>query len=184
MTEPYQLRGYVVNPISINDIRSKAVVVRDALGLGNDAIDLEGFLERLSSYGVTIDVVDDLDMPGFSFHSEACCIPETATIYLTELTYDKACSNDPRTRFTIFHELGHLILGHSRELHRKDIPKDMKPFMDSEWQADQFAAEMTMPLDVILELKLFDIELIRRQFGVSEPAARRRYEQLRSKGLI
>lgn len=184
MTDPYQLRGYIVSPISIDQIRTKAMIVRDALGLGNDAIDLEVFLERLSSYGITIDVVDDVDMPGFSFHSEACCIPETATIYLTELTYEKACSNDPRTRFTIFHELGHLILGHSRELHRGNVPKDIKPYVDSEWQADQFSAEMTMPLNVILELKLFDSELIRRQFGVSEPAARRRYEQLKNKRLI
>lgn len=180
----YQLRGYIVSPLGTNSIRDKALYIRSILGLTKEPVDLEIFLEQLSDYGITIDVVNDDDMPGFSNHSEACCIPETATIYLTEETYQKACINDPRTRFTIFHELGHLLLGHSRELHRADIKKNVKPYQDSEWQADQFAAEMTMPLDIIYGSELFTVEKIKSQFGVSDSAAIVRYKQLLKDGVI
>ncbi|MES2546924.1 MAG: ImmA/IrrE family metallo-endopeptidase [Pseudomonadota bacterium] len=180
----YQLRGYVVNPLSVRVIRDKASYVRSALGLTKEPIDLEIFLERLSEFGITVDVVNDEDMPGFSYHSEACCIPETATIYLTEGTYRKACLNDARTRFTIFHELGHLILGHSRELHRANMTTNVKPFQDSEWQADRFAGEITMPLEIIYDYELFSVGQIKNQFGVSEQAATTRYNQLLKEGVI
>lgn len=184
MSGGYQLRGHIVSPLSTQLIRDKALYVRDALGLTAEPINLEFFLEQLSEYGITIDIINDDDMPGFSFHSEACCVPETATIYLTEETYKKACLNDARTRFTIFHELGHLLLGHSKELHRANLPTNIKPYQDSEWQADQFAAEMVMPINIIYELKLFGVDEIKKQFGVSELAARKRYEQLVKNGSI
>lgn len=184
MSSDYQLRGYMVSPLSTLAIRDIALYVREQLGLTREAVDLELFLEQLTEFGITIDIVDDEDMPGFSFHSEACCVPETRTIYLTEETYLKACKNDPRTRFTIFHELGHLILGHSKELHRANLPSEVKPYQDSEWQADQFSAEVTMPINVIYDLKLYSSDAIKKQFGVSEQAAKRRYEQLTKNGLI
>ena len=118
MSKEYQLRGYMVAPLSTEAIRKHANNVRDVLCLPDEFVDLGIFLESLVNYAITLDVIDDVDMPGFSLHSEACCIPETATIYLTSETYTKACFNDPRTRFTVFHELGHLVLCHTRKLHR------------------------------------------------------------------
>lgn len=180
----YRLRGYIVSSMGIQAIRDKAIYVRSILGLTRNPVDLEIFLEQLSDFGITIDVVSDEDMQGFENHSEACCVPQTATIYLTEETYRKACMNDARTRFTIFHELGHLLLGHNRELHRANIPKDVKPYQDSEWQADRFSAEITMPLDIIYDYELFSVEKIKEQFGVSDKAAETRYNQLLKEGVI
>lgn len=56
------------------------------------------------------------------------------------------CANDSpvRQRFTIFHELGHYVLGHydgSKTLHRKYGIS----FDNRELEADAFAAEMLMP---------------------------------------
>lgn len=184
MANSYQLRGHIVSPLSTQVIRDIAFYTRGVLDLSDVAVNMETFLERLHEFGITIDVVSDEDMPGFSFHSEACCVPETATIYLTDATYRKACNNDSRTRFTIFHELGHLILGHTRQLHRAQIPVEPKPFLDSEWQADRFSAEIIMPLEVIMRLKLDNVSKIKRQFMVSEQAARTRFEQLKKEGLI
>lgn len=180
----YQLRGYVVAPRGVNNIREQAVRVRALLGLPDSAVDLEVFLESLVRYGVTLDVVEESEMPGFPMNSEAYCVPENATIYLSTATYEKACRNDPRTRFTIFHEVGHLVLFHRRELHRGKDLQHIKPYMDSEWQADQFAAETAMPIEVILRGNLDTPEKIRQKFGVSEPAAERRYEQLKKRGDI
>lgn len=184
MGNSYQLRGHIVNPLSGQAIRDIASYTRGVLGLGDEAVNMESFLERLHEFGITKDVVSDEDMPGFSFHSEACCVPENATIYLTEETYYKACNNDPRTRFTIFHELGHLILGHTRQLHRANLSTDVKPYEDSEWQADRFSAEVIMPLEVIMRLKLDSVSKLKAQFMVSEPAARTRFEQLKKERLI
>lgn len=184
MVSSYQLRGHIVSPMSILVIRDIASYTRGVLGLTDEAVEVETFLEGLSEFCITLDVVSDQDMPGFSFHSEACCVPETATIYLTEETYRKACNNDARTRFTIFHELGHLILGHARQLHRAQVQVEPKPFLDSEWQADWFSAEVIMPLEVIMRLKLDTSLKIKAQFMVSEQAAQTRFEQLKKERLI
>ncbi len=183
-TGSYRLRGYIVHALSVQSIRDRAIYVRTQLGLTRNPVDLELFLEQLSDFGITVDVLADEDMLGFADHSEACCVPETATIYLTEETYRKACMNEPRTRFTIFHELGHLLLGHNRELHRANVAKNIKPYQDSEWQADRFAAEVIMPLDVIYGYELFSVEKIKTQFGVSDQAAQTRFNQLLKEGVI
>ena len=108
MTE-YQLQGYLVNPLSRKQIREAASYAADILQLPETPIDLGYFLESLVRLEITYDVIDSSEMPGFLSHSEACCIPERRTIYLTTETYCRACSNDPRARFTIFHELGHFF---------------------------------------------------------------------------
>lgn len=182
----YQLRGYLVLPSSIDKIRSIAARARNVLSLPNGPINMESFLEQLVKFGITVDVIDDVEVPGFLTHSEACCIPESATIYITAQTYEKACNNDSRTLFTVFHELGHLILMHSRQFHRNQNTKQTKPtpYMDSEWQADQFAAEILMPLDVIRAEKLKSPAQFIKRFGVSEAAALRRYKQLKGRNEI
>lgn len=184
MVSGYQLRGYVVNPLGVDAIRDMAAHVRQTLGMNDGKVDLGKFLEELVEYGVVVDVIDEDDMPGISAHAEAYCIPENLTIYLTSRTYKKAIDNDPRTRFTIFHELGHLVLQHTRPLHRGGTNKSVKPFQDSEWQADQFAAEILMPLEEIKRHGLLTASDIRDHFGVSQPAAQRRYNQMVSRGDV
>lgn len=165
---------------SITAIRSTAVMAREVLKLGDSPPRLDLFLESLSEYGITVDVQDghEFMLAGV----EAACNPETATIALTSSTYKAARSNDPRTRFTIFHELGHFVLSHTKALGRTNI--DPKPFLDSEWQADQFSAEMTMPLDVILRRKLKSPESLAGFCGVSLPAASYRLTQLIRSGAL
>lgn len=184
MKESYQLRGYIVEPKSTLNIRTIAIHVRKVLEMSDKAVNMERFLEELCKWGIVYDVVDDSDMPGFSIHSEAYCVPETATIYLTSETYEKACNGDARTRFTIFHELGHLLLGHSRKFHRGQTMKELKCYFDSEWQADQFAAEMIMPLDIIIKHALYSVKKIQERFLVSAQAAQRRYDQLKNNNYI
>lgn len=178
MNPPYQLRGYLVKPLSIANIRNFSEGAREVLQLPDRGIQADLFLEGLFHFGITVDVIEEREMPGYPFHSEAYCIPEAATIYLTDETYRKACQNDPRSIFTIFHELGHLLLGHSRTMHRGQKTNNTKPYCDSEWQADQFAAEMIMPFKTIVLNNLFDPEKIQQRFGVSSRAAQKRYNQL------
>lgn len=180
MNQEYKLRGYLVRPTSTQRIRHIALRARKILALSDGQFDMGNFLEQLSKFGITVDVIDGHEIKGFLHHTEACCIPESATIYLTNETYEKACNNDPRTLFTIFHELGHLLLMHRREFHREktSVNTNPKPYMDSEWQADQFAAEILMPIDVIRGEMLNSPEKIASKFGVSAKAATARYNKL------
>jgi Zn-dependent peptidase ImmA (M78 family) len=142
--------------------------------------DLEGFLERLELYGITYDVVEDSFLP---YGVEASCIPEKRVIYITTSTFEAVKRNDERARFTIFHELGHLLLAHSRTFHR-DATREFPVYENSEWQADQFAGEILMPLDVILRKNLTAAWELQEEFGVSFQAASYRLAKLRSKGEI
>lgn len=182
LSKAYKLKGYEVAPLSANAIRMEADRVRKVLKIENEpAPNLCRFLEGLLNFGITVDVRDDARKELGAI--EALTVPDQLLIVLTEETYTKAIENDPRTRFTIFHELGHLVLSHSKTMHRSGA-ENLKPFQDSEWQADQFAAEITMPLSLIRSYQLNSALAIQELFQVSAGAAETRYAKLKGKRLI
>lgn len=180
--KPYQLRGHIVAPLSIVKIRETAEAAREVLQLPDGRIPLENFLESLSTFGLTLDIQEDADLDRFMPGVEAMCIPDTATIILRNSTYEAARRNDPRTGFTIFHEVGHFVLQHSKVMGRRN--SEAKAYIDSEWQADQFAAEILMPLRIIRSLGLSTPTKVAGFFGVSLPAAMNRLRHLRREELI
>lgn len=170
------LNGFRVSPRSIADIRETAKRARAALNF-RWPVALDRFLEKLVIYSITVDVVENHGVlpPGV----EACWVPEDLTLYLTERVYKAACNNEPRALFTVFHEMGHALLGHRRTLNREIPGLEIKRFEDSEWQADQFAAEFLMPLDEIVRYNLATEGQLMSRFGVSMDAARVRLKRLR-----
>ncbi len=125
-------------------------------------------------FGIEYQIVEDYELPR---GVEAACIPEKSLIQIRNTTYVDACRNDGRARFTIIHELGHLLLGHQRSLHR-DNGRKIEAFENSEWQANQYAAELLMPLTTILDEKFFTPWEIQCEFGVSRAAAEKRIRLL------
>jgi Zn-dependent protease with chaperone function len=178
ISESYK-SGFRVAKSSVREIRTKAVSVREIL-MPEGVPDLELFLGELERFGITYDVVDDGYLPP---GVEATCLPEKRLIYITASTYDSIVRNEDRARFTIFHELGHLLLAHSRSFHR-DTTLDFPIWENSEWQADQFAAELLMPLDVIRAKNLTTAGELRKEFGVSHSAASIRLAKLRGRREI
>lgn len=174
--------GFRVAPRSAEDIRAVSNRARAALGL-TFPIDLATFLERLSKYSITLDVVED-DTRGLPSNVEACWLPETLTLVLKNSVYERACRNSPRELFTVFHELGHALLGHRRTMNREHPGQPMRVFENSEWQADLFAAEMLMPASEIRRRRLWTPELIMQAFGVSYTAAKNRITWLDRKGQL
>lgn len=172
--------GFRVKPLSVARIRTTATNIRSILIPSGSDFDLGTFIEGLERFGITYDIVDDTFLPR---GVEASCIPEKRVIYITASTYRDACRNDERARFTIFHELGHLLLAHSRTFHR-DAKTDFPIYENSEWQADQFAAEILMPLNVIRAKRLTSARQLQEEFGVSFQAASYRLSKLRSKNEI
>lgn len=181
MFGPGVTHGFRVQPLSIAKIRRKAMQARRVLVPGNpDFFRMEPFLEGLFRYGITVDVVDSGELP---YGVEACCRPELLYIQFSDHVYAAACRDDPRARFTAVHELGHILLSHSRSFHRGG-DGNHKPYEDSEWQANQIAAEMLMPLDDIVANGYRTPGELQLAYQVSQPAAELRIQKLVEKGEI
>lgn len=177
----YKHRGFAVKPQSTASIRRIANQVRMLMDLGDGRLDMTCFLEhKLLEYEVAFDV-DDPEFPSLLREEDACAFPDEGRIVLTPSTYDGLCEEDPRARFTVAHEFGHILLhgsniqGLSRGL---DPNRPHKAYCDSEWQADTLAAELLMPADQVMGLDEYEIM---DRFGVSYAAARIRRRVLSEK---
>ena len=92
------------------------------------------------------------------------------------------CKNDSkvRQRFTIFHEIGHYVLGHYDE--HGEMQRTYGPRYDqNEFDADEFAAEMLMPRSSIISCvnKGYTFQKMLNIFQASSPAMSRRLRELR-----
>lgn len=97
--------------------------------------------EELTQYGITVNVVPDIDWEGMThWLTEGHFDPATMTVSVPERVYLLACKGDRDALSVMFHELGHVLLGHKPLLHHsQSVPIREE---DSEWQADQFAETM------------------------------------------
>jgi len=118
-------------------------------------------------------------------------------LVLSEETYQALLEDDPRARFTIAHEVGHIVL-HAEFLHKLNgndsvrmvSLKRLKPFENPEVQANVFAAALLMPrkpfLSMLSELvrkklpKEVIIDKLRKTFGVSKSAVETRLKNIRT----
>ncbi len=174
-------RGQRVQPLSRATIRVEASKARGLFRLHDPYIDVIGLYEfELHSRNITYRYVTAEELP----HEEAKTIPDAGIIMIREDVYERAAAENGRARFTFCHELGHLILhqGQTLQLARGNVP-DWPAYEDSEWQADTFAAEFMMPVQMVSDL-CRSVEEIASTFGVSRTAAGIRRNQLREEGLI
>lgn len=141
-------------------------------------IDIERLLEhQLHEIGVLYDIAPDDEMDG----EEALTAPDLDQVQISESVYAKLLAGDYRARFTIIHEIGHLLK------HRNITPSFARSsghgfFEDSEWQADCFAAEFLMPPELAARCR--NVADIQATFGVSFQAATIRVRNLRKEGVI
>ncbi|WP_437639393.1 ImmA/IrrE family metallo-endopeptidase [Sorangium sp. So ce854] len=125
--------------------------------------------------------------------------PGARTVTLPPEVYSGLEDDDPRSRFTASHEVGHVVL-HGQELARigTRLPNqtsivlarrmEIKAYNDPEWQADAFAGSLLMPATALMMLEdehgSLSVSLLVRVFRVSKSAARYRlsiYETHRDK---
>lgn len=99
--------------------------------------------------------------------------PDEPTIF-----YDGNMSN-ARCRFTIAHELGHLVLGHIQCGQVTAINRDPMPGDEpQETAANQFAARLLAPACVLWGMKLHNAEDIAKTCGISQQAATFRAQRM------
>ncbi|MCG7863444.1 MAG: ImmA/IrrE family metallo-endopeptidase [Candidatus Thiodiazotropha endolucinida] len=167
-------KGIKVKRKSQKQISEIAQQFRRLLKLNTPFIDV---LELLESTLFEAGIVFDIRTKDEMGDDEGLCKPDSHEILIREDVYEAACKDCPRARFTIAHEIGHLLLhGGVPQLARSWNPSHHYE-SDSEWQANTFAAEFLMPADLMSESHM-SIQDIKRNFGVSWEAARIRYQEV------
>lgn len=164
-------RGYRVAPRSAKSIEEVAKNTRELLAAHNlinteGKVNVIGVLESLLPKGGYRYYISDVASMG---NHEAFVIPDNGLLALREDVYEKLLCDDGRARFTIMHELGHIILQHNATFHRNGDGKH-KPFEDSEWQANTFSSYVLIPADLCLQYARDEYDIMER-FGVSYQAA-------------
>ena len=147
MIEEYQMRGNRVAPMELDDIKRIAINSCKVLKLSKETkLDFDSVFESLVLYGITLQVIPDKEWLGVT---EGHCDPNDLTISIPNKTYIAASKGKREALFTIFHEMGHILLGHKAILHHSQHNPTYKE--DSEWQADHFAS--TILLEIGIELQ-------------------------------
>lgn len=166
-------------PRSIDTIRRVAQTVKHALGYDDLAyINAEHLLE-FALPSILPSFIYDVKSVAEMGNNEGLASPDRDYIAIREDVYQGARRQWGRDRFTVAHEVGHLVLHQSENLVlRRSLRPDRPPaiFCQPEWQADTFAAELMMDFRLINQDD--DERDIANRFGVSLSAARTRIKTL------
>ncbi|MGL4289225.1 MAG: ImmA/IrrE family metallo-endopeptidase [Phreatobacter sp.] len=182
-------RDALIRAITLEDIEIKAAEAAALLELEDevprDLIELSrgGFKKFDKNFEYR--VVPDHAMPGQDGKSTY----EPVGMVVPERTHRGLLKHDYRSRFTVAHELGHVMLHPYLELNRC-APDQLAeilstPTRSAEWQANKFAAAFLMPKSVCKKAKT--PEELQRSCVVSMEAATFRLEGLglwRQPGIV
>lgn len=173
---------FIVPAKSWDDIGALASRVRAQFGLSDQLrFPIMDLLERildqeLSWLRLEIETKQQMN------EAEGYTCPNGTFIRLREDVYNGAWSGNGRDRFTAAHELGHFAMHTGTPLARATRQDDVPSYRLAEPQANQFAAELLMPVEWVRRSDSGQ-ELAAR-FGVSHEAACRRLGQLIKRGKI
>ena len=121
-------------------------------------------------------------------------------VVLTEETYVDLENDVPRARFSLFHEIGHAVMHPNELVKLSRIPRNLaalhrggfthlRPFENVEWQANAFAAALSMPalgLERLLKVDRLEAGFVQEEFQASATSAAIRIDnfQQRRKELL
>lgn len=169
--------GFRVPPQSKGKIKTIAQNARAALNIPSGALNAELLLERLHTYGIVVDVFDKASAP-VPLEVEACWVPNSRTLFIRDTVYGDICNGEPRGRFTVAHELGHILLAHQVTVNRELASLNMRKYENSEWQANTFASEFLMPEAEMHQKNLRTTQAVAAHFKVSLKAAEIRVQNV------
>lgn len=153
----YALRGNRVAPMILNDVRNHAINFSLFFNLSKmkKKKKLDMVFESLSEFGIVLSVIDDRAWAKMTYGlTTGHYDPNSLTISVPNRIYELACDGDREALFVLFHELGHLVLGHRAVLHNaKKPPQEIE---DAEWQADTFAEVILSDIGFYMNQLAFD----------------------------
>lgn len=160
----------LVYPRSKATLEKAANHVRGLIDSDNLFFPIVPLLEALSSPSedgnvvVNMYVQPDSEMPSeYAFFS-----PSDNTLHIRESVYEGACNNNGRDRFTLAHELGHILLHGVEGIEYPRSGQAIPAYRDPEWQANTFASMLLMPRS---KIRGMSTEEVMRKCGVSRQAA-------------
>lgn len=163
---------YAVGYIEANKILLSSNVIKDfpcnAIDVLKEQTDIKpcSFGRAENKYGI----------PVKSFGSKSASLHENYGRYILfynekEIRY--------RIRFSIFHELGHYLLGH-----KMNFKEDTPEYKEQEFEANIFAAQLIIPEQILLELqrrgKQLTPDFLEKRFDVSNDTAIIQLKNLRN----
>ena len=166
--------SYMAEPRSTKNIRDLATNLRKVLNL-----------ENVAKFPI-IEVIESLHIIDEDFYYEivdketmgnihGLAHPNEHYIQIREDVYERCVKGYGRDRFTVAHELGHYLLHSSGVTLARLGDEKVQAYRDPEWQANTFAAELLMPINLI---DTNDIDEISDKFGVSISAAKIREKKI------
>ncbi len=160
--------GIVVPARSKDNISELACALRAGLQLSDEPffpiVEVYDYLDQIFD-GATYEVLTMQEMG----EDHGRTYPDKNLIYIREDVIEGAFDRKPRDRFTLCHELGHLLMHRGIALSRVNPAAPPKIYRNSEWQADTFASYLLMPR--LLLAKYRDINSVVSDFCVSYEAA-------------
>lgn len=178
MSQQHRKLGHKVKPLRKVAVQQVAQAFRDSVGIKGERINICALYELLQDMGfLEFEVVEDWAL----FGMEAQTKPDENFIQIRQSVYDLATEGDGHCRFTLAHELGHLLLHKGQEAviyARGEIPKH-EIYEDSEWQADVFASELLMDSRLVDSNK--SASEVAKIFGTSVTAAAMKIRDIKKK---
>ena len=166
----------LVSERSRNRLRKEAFMLREKFGLSSEKkFPITKFLELVLPEIdplFQLEIVGDGELRGRS----AEMIPERHTIVVKESVYNAACEENFYARRVLAHELGHYVLHCDDEVRFASVvPGEKLPeACNPEWQADVFADELLVPINMIDEPNEY---LVSKHFAVSRQTAKKQINQ-------
>ena len=178
--------GFEVKPMSMNDISFYSSITWEVARQKNFVnadgwVDIVGLMENGgildTDVGCGLSIVDDKALPNAYAMTFA-----DGSIQVRESVYNAACDGDARSRFTLAHELGHVLMHKKQIGMARAINASTKLYCDSEWQANEFAGRLLLPDE---ELKNVigkqGADEIAKTYGVSYECASIRIDKFKKK---
>ena len=128
-----------MTPIPLSDIHARAERFTKIVRIGKRTrLNMAQFMERLADKDINV-CIDPVADDEWFFATDGICTPHNLTIRFPESTYYRICNGEEDAIGLLFHELGHLMLGHVPVMHNeRSSPSTLEE--DSEWQADCFSS--------------------------------------------
>ena len=141
----------IASPLSRRDIHHLTAKIRKTFGIKDtEAFPIVNVIELLPEIDETFNFLIEEDK-NMSPNVYAEYFHSSNYMIIAQSVYESALNGNGRHRFTLAHELGHYILiKHGAiSFKRMDSAMKIKKYCDPEWQADEFAGNLLVPISSI-----------------------------------
>ena len=143
--------------LSRREIRIMAKRVRKIFGINGYCFPIVELLDIVMPQideKFSLSIVEKDELPPGHY---ALTYPDKGEMKVRRDVYEGAIGGDGRSRFTLCHELFHYIFHTSENISFARSDEKLPSYLDPEWQANTFAAELMIPMDLVKGMSIYEI---------------------------